>query len=62
MAALEQVDFVHTGPDTVAGRYLRMFWHPVSRSQDLPAGKALPIHILNERFTLFRGESGTPHL
>jgi hypothetical protein len=23
------VDFVHTGPETLAGRYLRMFWQPV---------------------------------
>src|SRR5262245_11756099 len=56
------VDFVHTGPDTIAGRYMRMFWHPVYRGQDLPAGHAVPIHIMSEDFTLYRGESGTPHV
>ena len=30
-------DYVHTGPGTLAGRYLRRFWHPVYRSLDLPA-------------------------
>src|ERR1700688_5046168 len=28
-------DFVHTGPETLAGRYMRMFWQPVYRSDDL---------------------------
>jgi DNA-binding Xre family transcriptional regulator len=28
-------DFVHTGPQTLAGRYMRMFWQPVYRSDDL---------------------------
>jgi len=28
-------DFAHTGPGTLAGRYMRMFWHPVYRSQDV---------------------------
>src|SRR3954451_8659959 len=55
-------DFVHTGPGTLAGRYLRSFWQPVALSQDLPAGRALPIRIMSEDFTLYRGESGTPHL
>lgn len=55
-------DFVHTGPGTLAGRYLRMFWQPVARSQDLAAGRQVPVHLLSESFTLFRGESGTPYL
>ena len=28
-------DFVHTGPETLASRYMRMFWQPVYRSDDL---------------------------
>jgi 5,5'-dehydrodivanillate O-demethylase oxygenase subunit len=55
-------DFAHTGPGTLAGRYLRTFWQPVYRAQDLPAGQAKPIRILSEDFTLYRGEGGTPHL
>ena len=56
------IDFVHTGPGTLAGRYLRMFWQPVYRSQDLLRGRAVPIRIMSEDFTLYRGESGAPYL
>jgi 5,5'-dehydrodivanillate O-demethylase len=58
----DYTDFAHTGPGTLAGRYMRRFWQPVYRSQDLPAGWAKPIKIMNEDFTLYRGESGTPHV
>ena len=34
--------FVRTGPGTLAGRYLRRFWHPVYVGADLPAGRAVP--------------------
>jgi 5,5'-dehydrodivanillate O-demethylase len=56
-AALER-----TGPETLGGRYLRRFWQPIYRSKDLPAGRAFPIEIMSERFTLYRGESGTAYL
>jgi len=55
-------DFVHTNPGTLAGRFMRMFWQPVYRSQDLDTGKAVPIKIMGEGFTLYRGESGAAHL
>jgi 5,5'-dehydrodivanillate O-demethylase len=55
-------DFVHTGPGTLAGRYLRSFWQPVYRAQDLLPGRAMPIRIMGEQLTLYRGESGIPHL
>jgi 5,5'-dehydrodivanillate O-demethylase len=55
-------DFVHVGPGTLAGRYLRRFWHPVARAQDLPAGHAKPLRIMGEDFTLYRGEGGVPHV
>ncbi|MGH7773184.1 MAG: Rieske 2Fe-2S domain-containing protein [Candidatus Binatia bacterium] len=55
-------EFVHTGPGTLAGRYLRMFWQPVYCSHELPPGRAVPIRILGEDFTLYRGEGGAPHL
>ena len=54
--------FVHTGPGTIAGRFLRRFWQPVGCSHDLLAGQALPIRILDEEFTLYRGDSGTAFL
>ena len=55
-------DFAHTGPGTLAGRYLRSFWQPVYRAGDLPAGKMVPIQIMSEWFTLYRGDTGTAHL
>jgi len=59
---LSYKDLVSTGPGTLAGRYLRMFWHPIYRAEDLKAGEAKPIRIMGEDFTLYRGESGAPHL
>ena len=55
-------EIVHTGPGTLAGRYLRMFWQPVGCSYDLKPGRALPVRILGEDFTLYRGDSGAPYL
>src|SRR5262249_50711859 len=50
------------GPGTVAGRYLRQFWQPIFRSSDIDKGKAKPIRVMNERFTLYRGRSGKTYL
>ena len=58
----ECIDYVRTGPGTLAGRYLRMFWQPVYRAEDLAPGQAVPIRIMSEDFTLYRGEGGTPHV
>ena len=55
-------DFVHTGPETTAGRFMRTFWHPVCVGKDLEPGSAKPIRIMGDDFTLFRGESGNPHV
>src|SRR5581483_409 len=55
-------DFYHTGPGTPAGAWFRTFWHPIYRSTDLPAGRARPVRLMSEDFTLYRGESGEPHL
>ncbi len=51
-------DISHSGPGTLAGRYLRTFWHPVYRSQDLQPGRAMPLRVMSEDFTLYRGKSG----
>ena len=51
-----------TGADTLSGKYLRQFWHPVSRSIDIAPGRAKQVRLLSENFTLYRGEDGTPHL
>ncbi|MBM2809649.1 MAG: hypothetical protein HW416_408 [Chloroflexi bacterium] len=52
------IDFVHTGPGTLAGRYLRRFWQPIHRVHDLAPGRALPVRVMGEDFTLYRGEAG----
>jgi 5,5'-dehydrodivanillate O-demethylase len=55
-------DFAHTGPGTLAGRFIRRFWQPVYVGTDLKIGHPVRIQILNEYFTLYRGESGTPYV
>src|SRR3954466_10024530 len=54
--------FEQTGPATPAGRYLRRFWQPVYHSVDLKPGRPVPLHIMNDAFTLYRSESGEAHL
>src|SRR6185436_6367596 len=57
-----EIDFVHAGPGTLAGRFLRSFWQPVRCSYELGAGKALPVRIMNENLTLYRGQSGKAYM
>ena len=58
----EEIDFVHTGPATIGGRYLRRFWQPIYLSRDIVKGQAVPILVMGEEFTLYRGESGQPYV
>lgn len=62
MLTEEEKQLVHTAPGTLAGRYLRMFWQPVYRARDLTTGQAVPLHVMGEGFTLYRGESGRAQL
>src|ERR1051325_8573849 len=59
---LRYEELVSTKPGTLAGKFMRRFWHPVFRGENLAAGEAKPIEIMSERFTLYRGETGTPHV
>jgi 5,5'-dehydrodivanillate O-demethylase len=54
--------FEYTGPGTLAGRYLRSFWQPVALAADLAPGYALPLRIMSEDFTLYRGDDGIPRV
>ena len=47
-----------TGPETPGGKFMRRFWMPVHRSEDLPEGRAKPIRVMSEDFCLYRGEGG----
>lgn len=58
----EKWDFVFTGSTMLAGRYLRRFWQPVHESSLLKSGQLVPIQIMNDYFTLYRDEAGTPHV
>lgn len=51
-------DIVHTGPGTIGGRYMRRFWQPVAVSAELLAGRAKPLRVMSENFTLYRTEAG----
>ena len=55
-------EMVKCGPGTLGGTYLRQFWHPFIASADLAPGRAMPVRVLGEDFTLYRGEDGSPHL
>ena len=62
MPTIDYMDCFPTGPNTIAGKYMRKFWHPVERAEDIKPGWAKPIRIMSEDFTLYRGESGTPRV
>jgi 5,5'-dehydrodivanillate O-demethylase len=51
-----------TGPGTLAGRYMRLFWQPVQRLVDIARGRAKPLRIMGENLTLYRGASGRPYV
>src|SRR2546421_7073828 len=51
-----------TGPATGMGQLLRRFWQPVAVSHAVKPGTAVPLRVLGEDFTLYRGERGAAHL
>jgi 5,5'-dehydrodivanillate O-demethylase len=55
-------DLVETGPGTPMGTLLRRFWQPVALSSDVTPGKAVPINIMGEELTLYRGDSTFPYI
>jgi 5,5'-dehydrodivanillate O-demethylase oxygenase subunit len=59
---LRNEDLVSTRPGSLAGAFMRRFWQPIHRAEDLRPGQAKPIQIMSEHFTLYRGESGAPHM
>jgi 5,5'-dehydrodivanillate O-demethylase len=55
-------DLVSTAPGAPAGSYLRTFWNPIYHAIDLKPGRPVPLRIMSESFTLYRGEGGEAHL
>ena len=62
MDPMRHVDFEHTGPSTPAGRLLRRYWQPVFVSEDLKPGCAVPLMVMSEELTLYRGEDGVARI
>ena len=54
-------DFAHTGPDALAGKFARRFWHPVCLASAVQPGHIAKIRVLGEDINVYRGEGGTPH-
>lgn len=55
-------DLTAIGPGSLAGRLLRRHWQPIYVDDELPARRPVRLRLLGEDFTLYRGESGEPHL
>jgi len=57
-----EFDLARTGPGTPMGRFMRRFWMPVMRAEDLRPGEAKPIRVMSEDFAIYRGEEGTAQI
>ena len=62
IAKATKLQLYETGPQTLMGRLLRRFWHPIALSADVARGKAVPVTVMCENLTLYRGEGGVAHL
>lgn len=62
----ERLDLLDLLPQTTRGSamgtLLRMFWHPIARSDLLKVGRTSAVRVMGEDLTLYRGESGQPYL
>jgi 5,5'-dehydrodivanillate O-demethylase oxygenase subunit len=56
------IDLTTTEPGTPGGIFMRGFWHPIARGVDLAPGHAIPVRVMSEDYTLFRGASGRAQL
>ena len=56
------IDIASTRPGTPGGKFMRQFWIALDNSANLPAGRAKPIRIMSENYTLYRGHSGKPQV
>lgn len=51
-----------TSAGTPMGTLLRSFWQPIAIAASVKPGAARALRVLSEDLTLYRGESGIPHL
>jgi 5,5'-dehydrodivanillate O-demethylase len=57
-ARAPEFDIASTRPGTPGGTFMRQFWMALDNSANLPPGRAKPIRIMSENYTLYRGKSG----
>lgn len=62
MSSIADTDYEHTGPGRPAGHLLRQRWQPIYAADDLEPGRAVPVKVLHEELTLYRGEDGAAHV
>ncbi len=62
MSSITDTDFEHTGPGRPAGLLLRQRWQPVYAADELERGRAVPLKILHEELTLYRGADGAARI
>jgi 5,5'-dehydrodivanillate O-demethylase len=57
-ARASEIDIATTRPGTPGGTFTRQFWIALDNSANLSPGRARPIRIMSENYTLYRGLSG----
>jgi len=53
-----EIDLATTQAGTPGGIFMRQFWMAVYESNQLPAGRAMPIRIMGHDYVIFRTQSG----
>ena len=53
-----EIDLATTQAGTPGGIFMRQFWMAVYESDQLPAGRAMPIRIMGQDYVIFRTQSG----
>ena len=61
-AQFSKDEFVRSDAGTLMGNLLRTFWQPVALAAELLPSKAIPIRVMGEDLTLYRGENGKPYI
>ena len=46
IAKATKLQLYETGPQTLMGRLLRRFWHPIALSADVARGNAVPVTVM----------------
>jgi Rieske [2Fe-2S] domain len=59
MSAQRNELITRTGPETPAGKLMRLYWQPAALAEELPAERAVrAIELLGQKMVLFRDQQG----